>query len=137
MSGFRPVIRALGYIKAMECKTRILLSWSILAFGILLSTFSSLTYSIASFAFIPFVFLRNTERDKVYYKNIGNNPGLLLKLLFTWMFMWLIYILFNYFQSKPIGSFTLTDTQLLLFIAPLFVIFIIYEVIYYLSCKKA
>ena len=121
----------------MECKTRTLISWAFIAFGIWLMLFSSIPNKMSAFAMLPFLFFRSTKADQEYYKNIGKNPGILLKLSFTWMLCWLGYILFNYYQTNPIGTFTLTNTQWLLFISPLLLIFLIYEVLWYLSCSKA
>jgi hypothetical protein len=121
----------------VECKTRILISWVFLAAGILLTIFSNAPYEISAFTMLPFLFLRSTKEDKEYYKNIGKKSGVLLKLSFLWMLSWLIYVLYNYYQTVPIGVFTLSSNQLFLFISPLLLIFVIYEVIWFISCKKA
>lgn len=120
----------------MDCKFRTKLSWSFLAAGIIFTFALQLPYKIIAFSFLPYLFIRSTKEDKGYWKEISSNPGALLKLVFIYMLSWLTYILFNYYQTEPIGTFRLTTIQWGFFICPLPILFIYYELKWYLTCEN-
>lgn len=74
--------------------------------------------------------------EKERFEKISKNPSILTKVGFIYMLGWLVYILYVYFQSPSNTEHILSRAQLLLFILPIFTIFLISEIKWYFVCNE-
>ena len=79
--------------------------------------------------------INNKEKERI--EEISNNPSLLAKFGFIYMLGWLGYILIVYFNDPSSAKPILSNTQLLLFSAPIVIIFMLADIKWYFSCDKS
>ena len=97
--------------------------------------FGSGAYWVSGVFFLALLF-RDTKKEIPYWKSAGNNPGIILKALFAWSLLWLAYIIFQFYNSDPIGSHTLSATQWVSFGIPIAFVYIYYEIQLFKHCEK-
>ena len=120
----------------MDCKSKILLSWLfITAPFIAIFVFGIGSYELSALCFIALMF-RNANKEKHYWRNAGNKPGIILKSLFAWSLLCLTYIMFKFYSTNPVGTYELSGSQWLLFGVPILFVYVFYEIQLYKHCEK-
>lgn len=87
------------------------------------------------FAFLALIpRINNNEKDRL--EIVHNNTSLFVKIGFVYMLGWLLYILLTYFKNPGSGDRILSDTQLIMFVAPIIAVFILSELRWYIACNE-
>ena len=78
---------------------------------------------------------RINSREKARLTELGKKPGILTIISFIYMLGWLAYILVVYFQNSENTEAILDTKQFVMFVAPIFFIFIIADIKWYFRCN--
>ena len=120
----------------MRCRLRIAISWLLIGVATHLVFFEDSGQFIGSIFIVPLILLRNTKEDRSYWNAVGSAKNPVVIGVFIWMLCWLAYLLYQYFQAKPVGTHRLGETQLIAFLLPGLLMFAYYEFKWLAVCNK-
>lgn len=80
--------------------------------------------------------VRTSRFEKLRLEEAAKKTGLIVQAGFTWMFGWLLYILSNYIWYHGSNGILLTDTQMIIFMLPIVIFFIIEEIKWFTKCNE-
>ena len=122
-----------------------LVSWCFIGLALYISNSISTSEDVitplimGNLAIATFIWIRehfSTDSETRYWESALNLTNRFRVAGLIYMLAWLVYILYKYFTNIDKGERILTDQMLILFMAPVLMIFVFHEIVWFVKCRN-